>query len=71
MYKRYHSCNKRNRNSTCKEIDYKLTTNCGKDSKCGTNKRCCKETKIKYLKNKIYYTKQRKRLLDKEYQIKF
>ena len=67
MYERYHSCNKWNRKVTHKEIDYKLTTKCGKDNKCGTNERCWKETKSKYLKNKIYYTRQRKRLLNKEY----
>ena len=44
MYKRYHSCDKRNKNSTHKEIDYKLTTSkCGKDNKYGTNERCWKE----------------------------
>ena len=72
MYERYHSCNKRNRNGTLKEIDYKLTTTKrGKDNKSGTNERCWKETKSKYLKNRIYYTRQCKRLLDKEHQIKF
>ena len=71
IYERYHSCSKRNRNNTRKAIDYKLTTKCGKDNKCETNERCWKETKSKYLKNKIYYTIQHKRLLDKKYQIKF
>ena len=72
MYERYHSCNKRNRNGTRKEIDYKLTTTKrGKDNKCGTNESCWKETKSKYLTNRIYYTRQCKRLLDKEHQIKF
>ena len=71
MYERYHSCGKRNRNGTRKEIYYKLTTRCRINNKCGTNERCWKETKSKYLKNKIYYTRQRKRVSDKEYQIKF
>ena len=52
MYERYHSCGKRNRNSTHKEIYYKLTAKCGIDNKCGTNERCWKEAKSKYLKNK-------------------
>ena len=70
MYEKYPSCNKRIRNGTHKEIDYKLTTKCGKDKKRGINERCWKETKSKYLKNKIYNTRQHKRLLDKEYQMK-
>ena len=44
MYKRYYSCDKKNRNSTHKEIDYKLlTSKRGKDNKYGTNERCWKE----------------------------
>ena len=60
MYERYHSGGKRNRNSTHKEIYYKLTAKCGIDNKCGTNERCWKEAKSKYLKNKTYYIRQRK-----------
>ena len=71
MYERYHSCSKRNRDGTHKEIYYKLTTKCGIDNKCGTNKTCWKKTKSKYLKNKIYYTRQRKRILGQEYHIKY
>ena len=71
MYERYHSCGKRNRNETRKEIYYKLTTRYGISKNCGTNERCWKETKSKYLKNKIYYTIQHKRVLGEEYQIKY
>ena len=69
LYEKYHSRNKRNRNGAHKEIDCKLTTKCSKYIKCGTNERCWKETKSKYLKNKIYCTRQLKRLLRKENQI--
>ena len=56
MYERYHSCGKKNRNGTRKEIYYKLGGRCGLDDKCGTKERFWKDTKSKYLKHKTYFT---------------
>ena len=69
MYERYHSCGKRNRNSTPKEICYGLGDKCSTDIKCGTNKRCWREIKSKHLINKIYYTRQHKKALNRRYYI--
>ena len=69
MYERYHSCGKKNRNSTCKEIYYKLGGRSGLDNKCGTNKRLWKDAKSKYLKHKTYFNQHRKQLLDEKYAI--
>ena len=43
----------------------------GISNNCGTNERCWKETKSKYLKNTICYTIQHKRVSGEEYQIKY
>ena len=57
----YHSCHKKNRNGTHKEIDYK-TMKMRKKMFFPTNNRCWRPTKKKHLEHKPYHTRQRAKL---------
>ena len=61
-YKQYHGCNFKNRNGTYKEVKY----NRGESCLLATNERCWRPTKSKYLKQKIYHTRQRKKAVSKQ-----
>ena len=67
MSEKYHGCRFRNRNGTRKKICYIKGDSC----KFAANERYWRPTKSKYLNQKIYFTRQRKRLFEQRISINY